>query len=61
VETFIVVIIVAIAVIYLVKRYLRIFRPPEETACDCGCSGCGQASTCTSDIKTIPSHPDPES
>lgn len=58
-ETFIVVIIVAIAAIYLVKRYLRIFRPREETSCDCGCSGCGQASTCTSDLKTIQPRPDP--
>ena len=37
-EIFIVVIIVAMAVIYLVKRYLRIFRHREETRCDCGCS-----------------------
>ena len=58
-ETVIVVIIVALAVIYLMRRYWRIFRPREETACDCGCSGCGQASTCTSDLKTIKPHPDP--
>ena len=56
-ETLIVVIIVAVAVIYLVKRYLRIFRPREETRCDCGCSGCGQESACDSDIKSI--HPRP--
>ena len=52
-ETVIVVIIVAVAIIYLVKRYLRIFRPREESNCECGCSGCGQASTCDADIKTL--------
>ena len=56
-ETFIVVVIVGLAVVYLVKRYLRIFRPRVETNCDCGCSGCGQATTCSSDIKTIQSKP----
>ena len=40
-ETFIIVIIVGMAVIYLVKRYLRIFRPRAESSCDCGCTGCG--------------------
>ena len=52
-QTLIVGIIVAMAVVYLVKRYLRIFRPREEISCDCGCSGCGQASTCDSEIKSI--------
>ena len=56
-ETFIVVIIVGMAVIYLVKRYRRIFSPRVETTCDCGCTGCGQASTCDADIKTIPPRP----
>ncbi len=56
-ETFIVVIIVGMAVIYLVKRYLRIFRPRAESSCDCGCSGCGEESTCDSDIKTIQPRP----
>jgi hypothetical protein len=52
-ETLIVLIIVALAVVYLVKRYLRIFRPREAPSCDCGCSGCGEASTCDADIKHI--------
>ncbi|MBL0712897.1 MAG: FeoB-associated Cys-rich membrane protein [Desulfosarcina sp.] len=52
-ETFIVVVIVGLAVIYLVKRYLRIFRPRADSACDCGCSSCDQESTCSSDAKTI--------
>ncbi len=56
-ETLIVLIIVAMAVVYLVKRYLRIFRPREETRCDCGCSGCGESSTCESDIKSIQPRP----
>ena len=56
-ETLIVLIIVAIAVVYLVKRYLRIFRPREETSCDCGCSGCGEASTCDSEMKSIQPRP----
>ena len=56
-ETFIVLLIVAMAVIYLVKRYLRIFRPREEASCDCGCSGCGHESTCDSDIKSIQPRP----
>ena len=56
-ETFIIVIIVGMAVIYLVKRYLRIFRPRAESSCDCGCSDCGQESTCDSDIKTIQPRP----
>ncbi len=56
-ETFIIVIIVGMAVIYLVKRYLRIFRPRTEDTCDCGCSSCGQESNCDSDINTIPPRP----
>jgi hypothetical protein len=56
-ETLIVVVIVGLAVIYLVKRYLRIFRPRAEADCDCGCDGCGQASTCTSDVKSIQPRP----
>lgn len=56
-ETFIVVIIVAMAVVYLVKRYLRIFRPREESSCDCGCSGCGQESTCSTEMKSIQPRP----
>lgn len=52
-ETFIVIIIVGVAVIYLVRRYLLIFRPRAEDRCDCGCSGCGQESTDCSDAKTI--------
>ncbi len=56
-ETLIVLIIVAIAVVYLVKRYLRIFRPREEPSCDCGCSGCGEAPTCDSEVKSIQSRP----
>ncbi len=56
-ETVIVVIIVAVAIIYLVKRYLRIFRPREENNCECGCSGCGQEATCDADIKTIQPRP----
>lgn len=56
-ETFVVVIIVGVAVIYLVKRYLRIFRPRAEDSCECGCSGCGQESTGCSDTKTIGPRP----
>ena len=50
-------IIVGLAVIYLVKRYLRIFRPKPEDTCGCGCSDCNQEATCDSDIKTIQPHP----
>jgi hypothetical protein len=56
-ETLIVLVIVGLAAIYLVKRYLRIFRPQAEADCSCGCDGCGQAPTCTSDPKSIQPRP----
>ncbi|MGD9330823.1 MAG: FeoB-associated Cys-rich membrane protein [Desulfobacterales bacterium] len=49
-------IIVGVAVIYLVKRYWRIFRPRAQDVCGCECSDCGQEATCDSEIKTIQPH-----
>ena len=54
-DTAIVVIIVGWAVFSLVRRYVRLFRPQKENSCACGCSGCGQASNCSADIKSIES------
>jgi hypothetical protein len=56
-DTAIVAVIVGLAVIYLVRRYLRIFRPQADNACGCGCSGCGQESTCSAEAKTIQAKP----
>lgn len=56
-ETFIVGVIVGVAVIYLVKRYLRLFRSQSQKPCDCGCSECGQESACPSEAKSIQPRP----
>ena len=56
-ETFIVGVIVGVAVIYLVKRYLRLFRSQSQNPCDCGCSECGQESACPSEAKSIQPRP----
>jgi hypothetical protein len=55
-EKLIVGLIVGLAVIYLAKRYLGIFRSQAENRCACGCSDCGQASTCSADAKSIHPH-----
>jgi hypothetical protein len=55
-EKFIVGLVVGLAVIYLARRYLRLFRAQTSKACACGCSGCSQASTCSADAKTIQPH-----
>ena len=55
-EKFIVGLVVGLAVIYLARRYLRLFRAQTSNACTCGCSGCSQASTCSADAKTIQPH-----
>ncbi len=52
-DTAIVVIIVGWAVFSLVRRYIRLFQPREENACACGCSGCSQAASCSSNGKSI--------
>lgn len=52
-EKFTVGLVVGLAVIYLAKRYLRIFRSQTENTCACGCSDCSQTSTCSSDGKAI--------
>ena len=56
-DTVIVVLIVGWAVVYLVKRYTRLFRPRVGDGCQCGCSGCGQASTCDVDSHSIQPKP----
>jgi hypothetical protein len=56
-DTAIVAVIIGLAVIYLVKRYLRIFRPQAGNACDGGCSGCSQESVCRAESKTIQAKP----
>ena len=56
-DTVIVLAIVGWAVFYLVRRYVRLMRPKAENACECGCSGCGQAADCGPDGKSIPSKP----
>lgn len=55
-EKFIVGLVVGLALIYLARRYLRLFRAQPSNACTCGCSGCSQASTCSADAKTIQPH-----
>ena len=56
-DTVIVLAIVGWAVFYLVRRYVSLMRPKAENTCECGCSGCGQAATCTPDTKSIQSKP----
>ena len=47
--------IVGWAVFYLVRRYVRLMRPKAESACECGCSGCGQAAECRPEVNSIQS------
>ena len=56
-DTVIVVLIIGWAVVYLVRRYTRVFRPRAADSCECGCSGCSQAATCHSDAKSIQPKP----
>ena len=56
-DTLIVAVIVGLAVVYLVKRYVRMFRAQSETTCGCGCSGCSQEATCRDPVKTIQARP----
>jgi hypothetical protein len=37
-QTFIVILIVAIAAVFLIRKFLKKFK--SETACSCGCSSC---------------------
>ncbi|NNF99345.1 MAG: FeoB-associated Cys-rich membrane protein [Desulfobacteraceae bacterium] len=46
-ETIIVLIIVALAMVYLVRRFYLNFKSGTDPVCGCGCSGCGMASDCT--------------
>ena len=48
-DTIIVLVIVGLAVIYLVRRFARVFRPQAENACGCACADCGQEANCGSD------------
>jgi hypothetical protein len=57
VDTLIVAGIVLLAVVYLVKRYVRMFKAQSENTCDCGCSGCSQETTCRDQVKTIQARP----
>jgi hypothetical protein len=46
-QTTIVIIIVALAAIYLLRRiYLRLAKP-AQTDCGCGCSDCATQHTCS--------------
>lgn len=56
-EELIVGLIVGLSLIYLVKRYLRIFRvQTTNDSCACGCSDCSQEATCIADGKSIQPH-----
>jgi hypothetical protein len=48
-DTIIVLVIVGLAVLYLVRRFVRAFRPQAENACGCGCADCGPEANCASD------------
>ena len=52
-DIFIVAVIVGLAVLYTMRQLRQLLRSPPENNCDCGCSGCSQASACQSDYKTI--------
>jgi hypothetical protein len=56
-DTAIVVIIVGWAVFALVRRYVRLFRPPKESTCACGCSGCSPSTTCPCNAKSSQGKP----
>ena len=56
-DTAIVLIIVGLAVFSLVRRYVRLFRSRKENTCACGCSGCSQAASCGSNLKSIQPKP----
>ena len=56
-DTAIVVIIVGWAVFSLVRRYIRLFQSRKDNTCACGCSGCSQAASCGSSLKSIQPKP----
>lgn len=39
-------IIVATAVVWIVVRLVRRLRAPQDSSCDCGCSGCSLSASC---------------
>ena len=49
-ENIIVILIVAVSVLFLAKRYFRKARAQES--CDCGCSGCDVKATCDDPMKS---------
>ena len=53
-ENVIVVVIVGLAVAYLVKRCLGVFRPGKQNTCGCGCADCVQTSSCGPDAALQP-------
>ncbi len=45
-ENLIVGTIVGLAVFFFARGLYRSFKPEEDNACGCGCSGCGQSAAC---------------
>ena len=52
-QTFLVVLIVAVAVAYLGRRFRRSTR--TRNACGCGCEGCGAVDACVDIAEAPPS------
>jgi hypothetical protein len=52
-ENVIVAIIVGMAVAYLAKPILGIFRAKQQDTCGCGCAGCDQMAACNAEMRTI--------
>ena len=54
-QTFIVIVIVAISLAYLVRKAWKAIFRQQESTCGCGCSGCGSEvqETCTELSKTL--------
>ena len=40
-QTLIVILIVALAAYYLIRRFYKSIHPSSPPACGCGCEGCG--------------------
>ncbi len=55
-QTLIVIVIVAIAAIYLGRRFYRSIKTPQANTCSCGCNGCTEVDSCEQPEVSIIDH-----
>lgn len=58
-QTIIVIIIVAMAAAFLLRRFYKRMSKPAQTDCGCGCSGCAAQHECSAPEKKTSSPPGP--